>query len=102
MEQINTREFKNLLAEGKTVLADFYSDTCMPCRRMMPIVAEISEELKDKLTAVKINVADDTDLAVSLGVEAVPTFILFREGKEAARHVGAVPKEELLAFIEKN
>lgn len=102
MKQVNTKEFKSIIAEGKAVLADFYSDTCMPCRRMIPIVTEISEELKDTLTTVKVNVADDTDLAVSLGVEAVPTFILFKEGKEAARQVGAVPKEELLAFIEGN
>lgn len=102
MKQVNTEEFKSILAEGKTVLADFYSDTCMPCRRMMPIMEEISEEQKDKLTAVKVNVGNDTDLAIDLGVEAVPTFILFKGGKEAARHVGAAPKEEILAFIEGN
>ncbi|MCM1299637.1 MAG: thioredoxin family protein [Firmicutes bacterium] len=102
MKEVNTQEFKDLVSEEKAVLADFYSDTCMPCRRMMPIVEEISEEQRDKLTAVKVNVGAEMDLAVNLGVEAVPTFILFREGKEAARHVGAVPKEELLAFIEKN
>ena len=81
------------------ILADFYSDTCMPCRRMMPVLSELESELSDKFTAVKINVASDGELADRYGVDAVPTFILFKNGEEKDRIVGAVPKDELSAMI---
>ncbi len=100
-EQVTSNDFSKVI-QGGTVLADFYSDTCAPCRRMMPVLSELESEAGGNFTAVKVNVATDGGLADKYGVDAVPTFILFKNGEEKARLVGAVPKEELSSWIKKN
>ena len=99
-EHVNSGTFDKILQSENTVIADFYSDTCAPCRRMMPVFEEIDRESGGRFKAVKVNVGTESDLAVRYDVMAVPTFILFRNGAEADRILGAVPKEELLAMID--
>ncbi len=99
MEQVNSERFESVLQGGGAVLADFYSETCVPCRRMAPVVTELESELDGKVKAVKINVAEEADLARKYNVQAVPTFIMFRNGSESSRLVGSVPKSELAEFI---
>lgn len=101
-QQVDSSDFGKILQSENTVLADFYSDTCAPCRRMAPVFSELEQESGGRFRAVKVNVASDGDLAMRYDVQAVPTFILFRNGKESARIIGAVPKEELSAMIDKN
>ncbi len=101
-QQVDSSEFGKILQSGTAVLADFYSDTCAPCRRMAPVFSELEQEYGGRLRAVKVNVASDGDLAMRYDVDAVPTFILFKNGKESARIIGAVPKEELSAMIDNN
>ena len=100
-QQVSSGDFSEILNGSKDglILADFYSDTCMPCRRMMPVLSELESESNGKFTAVKVNVASDGDLADRYGVDAVPTFILFKNGEEKGRIVGAVPKDELSSMI---
>lgn len=98
VEHVDKAGFEKAL-KGGTVLADFYSDSCVPCRRMSPIFSELERDHGDKIKAVKINVAFDGDLAAEYGVQAVPTFILFKNGAEASRITGAVPKAELEQMI---
>lgn len=97
-QQVNSEEFSKVVRAG-TVLVDFYSDTCAPCRRMMPVLSELESEQSGRFTAVKVNVASDGELADRYGVDAVPTFVLFKNGEEKARIIGAVPKEELASMI---
>ncbi len=101
-QQVDSSDFGRILQSENTVLADFYSDTCAPCRRMAPVFSELERESGGRFRAVKVNVASDGDLAMRYDVDAVPTFILFKNGKESARIIGAVPKEELSAMIDKN
>lgn len=100
-EQITSSGFSKAIQDGM-VLVDFYSDTCVPCRRMMPVLAEVESEAGGSFSAVKVNVATDGELADKYGVYAVPTFILFKDGEEKSRQVGAVPKEELASWINQN
>lgn len=94
---INSEEFEKIMtASEKPVLADFFSETCGPCRRMSPILDEISEEFADKLSVVKINIGSDPELAIDYGVQYVPTMILFRNGEEQTRITGAVSRDELI------
>jgi len=75
----------------------FTADWCVPCKRVKPIVEEIN---KDSLVKFKIiNVDNEKDLARSLELRSVPTFILFENEKEIARMTGAKTKQELLDFI---
>ena len=86
---------------GKAVIADFYSDSCVPCKRLSPVLAEIEEEQGDKVKLVKININFDAELAEKYGVMSVPTLIFFKDGEEVSRINGAVKKSEILSEIEK-
>ena len=75
----------------------FTADWCVPCKRVKPIVEEIN---KDSIVKFKIiNVDNEKELAKSLELRSVPTFILFENEKEIARITGAKTKQELLDFI---
>lgn len=83
----------------KPVLVDFFADWCGPCKMIAPIVEELEAELGDKAVFAKINVDDAEDIAMSLGIDAIPTIIIFKNGKEAARSVGLISKEQLAARL---
>lgn len=89
-----------LKAEG-IVLADFYSDSCVPCKRMSPLLAELEETYPDTLKLVKININFDGELAEKYEVQAAPTLIFFKNGEEKARLRGAVKKAEIIEEFEK-
>lgn len=80
------------------VLIDFYADWCGPCKMVAPIVAEIAEE-RPEVTVGKINVDDSPELAQVFGVMSIPTLIVFKNGEEASRIVGARPKAAILAEL---
>lgn len=81
------------------VLVDFYADWCAPCRRLAPVIEELAEEYDEDMRFVKVNVDDNTSLAVQFGIQSIPTLIFFKEGQEAAKAVGAPPKPRLVEEI---
>lgn len=94
--RVNSENFQNeVLQADKLVLADFYSDSCVPCKRMSPVLADIEESYADNLKLVKININFDGELAEKYEVQAAPTLIFFKSGEEAARLRGAVKKAEI-------
>ena len=97
VQKLNQNNFNNAIANG-TALVDFYADWCGPCRIVSPIIDEIAEERRD-ITVGKVNVDDENALAVKYGVMSIPTLIIFKDGKEAARIVGARPKADILAEL---
>ena len=76
---------------GKLVIADFYSDSCVPCKRMSPLLAETEEE--------KLNINFDGETAQKYNVTSVPTLVFFKDGAEKARLTGAVKKAQLAETI---
>lgn len=99
MEQVDSERFEDVLKNNGAVLADFYSETCVPCKRMAPVLAELDSELGGWVKIVKLNVAEEDAQARKYGIDAVPTFIMFRNGSESSRIVGAVPKSELAGLV---
>ena len=97
VQKLNQNNFNNAIANG-TTLVDFYADWCGPCRMVSPIVDEIAEEKSD-ITVGKVNVDDENALAMKYGVMSIPTLIVFQDGKEKARIVGARPKAAILAQL---
>ena len=97
VQKLNQNNFNNAVANG-TALVDFYADWCGPCRMVSPIVDEIAEERSD-ITVGKVNVDDENALAMKYGVMSIPTLIVFKDGKEKARIVGARPKDTILAEL---
>ena len=94
---LNQNNFDNTVANG-TALVDFYADWCGPCRMGSPIVDEIAEERND-ITVGKVNVDDENALAMKYGVMSIPTLIVFQDGQEKTRIVGARPKAAILAEL---
>lgn len=81
------------------IVADFYSDSCVPCKRLSPILAELEEEYPDNVKFVKINVNFDVELAEKYGVQSSPTLIFFKNGEEKTRRTGLVNKSEISGII---
>lgn len=88
-----------LEAEG-IVIADFYSDSCVPCKRMSPLLAETEEENAD-VKLVKVNINFDKALADKYEVQAAPTLIFFKNGTELDRTRGTVKKSEITEILNK-
>ena len=88
-----------ILNFGGLVIADFYSDSCVPCKRMSPLLAEIDEQY-ESVKLAKINVNFNEKLAEKHDVMSVPALIFFNSGKELFRITGAAKKSEIIAIIE--
>ena len=85
------------------LLVDFWAEWCGPCKKVAPILDEIAGENPEKITIGKLNVDENPEIARRYGVLSIPTMILFKDGQEASRIVGAKGKHQLLqelaAFI---
>ncbi|BAF07400.1 Os01g0963400, partial [Oryza sativa Japonica Group] len=93
--------FDELLEKSeKPVLVDFYATWCGPCQYMVPILQEVSEKLGDKIQVVKIDTEKYTSIANRYQIEALPTFIIFKNGKPCHRFEGALPANQLIQQIE--
>lgn len=82
------------------VLIEFFASWCPHCQRMMPIVAEAKEILKGKVEVIQLDIDQNQEAANEAGVEGIPTFILYKDGKEVWRQSGEMPGEELVGNIE--
>jgi thioredoxin 1 len=92
--------FEELVDSETPVLVDFHAAWCGPCRAMLPVLDDLEEEFGERVRIVKIDVDENTDLAVRMKVMGVPTFMLFRNGHELWRQPGVLTKESLKMIIE--
>ena len=88
--------FNDLINGDKPVLVDFWAEWCGPCRMVGPIVEEIAGEYADKMSVAKLNVDDNPQTAMEYDVMSIPTMIVYQDGVEKKRIVGARPKHALL------
>ena len=96
---LNLENFaQEVLKSEKPVLVDMYADWCGPCMMMAPEIEAYSEET-DKVKVCKLDVDQATDLALTFGVMSIPTVILFENGQEVKRFVGAKEKHQIAEFV---
>ena len=93
---------KEVLQSGRPVLVDFWAEWCAPCRMLAPTVEAVGEKYVGSADVVKLNVDDNPSTAGVYGIKGIPTLILFSEGKEVERIVGATSKETISRIIEKH
>lgn len=88
-----------VLKSDQPVLVDFWATWCGPCRMVAPVLEEIGKEQGEKLQIAKLDVDANPITAGRFGVRSIPTMILFKNGREAQRLVGYMPKEKLLSML---
>ena len=97
---INDADFETTVVQSDIpVLVDFCAPWCGPCKMIAPILDEIAPEFAGKVKIVKINVDDNQLVAGQFGIRSIPTLLLFKNGQLVATQVGALPKNQLAAFI---
>lgn len=82
------------------VMIDFYAEWCGPCRMMSPVIEEFAKDYYGKVKIGKINVDEESDLAMRFGVQSIPSFVFIRDGKIVERITGTIPKPVLRNYLE--
>lgn len=97
--KLTSDNFKTEVLESEVpVLVDFWAEWCGPCRMVLPIVEELSEELTD-VKVGKVNVDEQPDLAMEYKIMTIPTLLVFKNGEVANKAIGAMSKAEILELL---
>jgi thioredoxin 1 len=91
--------FDEIITGDKPVLVDFYATWCGPCRTMSPIIDEVGKEMQGEVRVIKIDIDRNRSVADRYQIQAVPTLVIFRNGRIVWRNAGAVDKMSLLKQI---
>ena len=101
IKHVTDSDFQAEVLESEhPVLVDFWAPWCGPCRVVAPVLEEIAEERSENLRIVKLNIDENQQTAMNYQILAIPTMVLFRDGQEAKRIQGAMPKRRLEAELE--
>ncbi|HEV2704987.1 MAG TPA: thioredoxin [Pyrinomonadaceae bacterium] len=92
----------DVLQADKPVLVDFWAPWCAPCRMLAPIVDAVAESYSERARVVKLNVDENPGVSQRYGIKGIPTLILFKNGKEEERVVGATSKDAISRMIDKH
>ena len=93
--EVTNENFNELINNShKIVVVDFFAEWCMPCLIVSPIIEELANEIKD-VKFIKINSDDNQDLSRKYNISTIPCLVIFKDGKEVDRIIGAQPKEKI-------
>ncbi|MBQ4109463.1 MAG: thioredoxin [Clostridia bacterium] len=98
---LTNSDFEKVVSENSVCLVDFWAPWCGPCKMLGPVIDEIAEERLD-IKVCKVNIDEQSELAMKFRVMTIPTVVLFKNGNPEDKIVGALPKQEFLDMIERN
>ena len=100
--EVTDDTFASTIADNRLVLVDFWAPWCGPCRMVAPVLEEIADEHGDKVTVAKVNTDENQGIASQHGIMSIPTMMLFKDGEKVDQMVGAQPKPQIMATLEKH
>ena len=99
-KRVSGADFQAEVLDGALpVLVEFYSDSCIPCKQLSPILGGLEDDYEDQIKIVKVNVNFDADLAAKYEVAASPTILIFKNGEEVRRVRGLVKRPVLETIV---
>ena len=103
IKNCNENDFENeVLKSNLPVIVDFWAEWCGPCKMLTPILEELSNEMKNEINVVKVNLDENQDLAMKYSIRSIPTLLLFKEGNLIDTKVGLLPKSEIVTWFKSN
>lgn len=100
VKHVNKEEFEKIIKEDKIILVDFFAEWCGPCQMLGPVLEDLSNERED-IIVLKIDIDEEQELAISMGIEVVPTVMLFKKGEKKKILEGLRSKSEFIEEINK-
>jgi thioredoxin 1 len=100
--EVTTGNIDELVKNSPSLVVDCWAPWCGPCRMMTPVIEELARDFKGKITFGKLNTDENQEVASKYGIQAIPTLLIFKDGKLTDRKVGALPKKALEGELTKS
>lgn len=94
--------FSEIINSDKPVLVDFFAEWCGPCKMMAPVLKQVKDEVQDNANIIKVDIDKNQQTAAVYNISAVPTVMIFKNGRVVWRQSGVVPKTELVKKLKEN
>ncbi len=100
IKNCNENDFEDEVLKSKLpVIVDFWAEWCGPCKMLSPILEELSDEMKNEINVIKVNLDENQDLAMKYSIRSIPTLLLFKDGNLVDTKVGLLPKSEIVTWF---
>lgn len=100
--EVTGANIEETIKNNHSLVVDCWAPWCGPCRMMSPVIDELAKAYEGKITFGKMNTDENQEIAGKYGIQAIPTLLIFKDGKLADRKIGALPKKALEGELTKN